>query len=317
MRRLLHLAQSLGTGMILGVLGLMIIAEPASAESGRIVILNGQDLKPYQDVLAGLQQSLTKQGINLSVEIQSLQGKSGKAQDVLRDVKQNGARLVVTLGSLATQAAVREVGHLPILATMIVSADDIQSASNATAVLLEFPLDTQLQWLRRIVPGAGTVGVLFNPKENQTRVNSAMRIAQGTGLTLLTQAVDTPRALPDALENLSRTVDALWGISDSVVMTPQTAEPILLSTLRNKIPLAGLSTSWVKAGALYALDRDYVDIGIQCGEIAGKILGGIGAGSLPPMHPRKVTYSVNLKTAGAMRLELPQDLIHGATHVFQ
>ncbi|MFO0732606.1 MAG: ABC transporter substrate binding protein [Nitrospiraceae bacterium] len=56
-------------------------------------------------------------------------------------------------------------------------------------------------------------------------------------------------------------------------MTPHTAEPILLSTFRNKIPLAGLSTSWVKAGALYALDRDYLDIGSQCGEIAGKILG--------------------------------------------
>ena len=53
-------------------------------------------------------------------------------------------------------------------------------------------------------------------------------------------------------------------------MTPQTAEPILLSTLKNKIPLVGLSSSWVKAGALYALDRDYVDIGLQSGELAGQ-----------------------------------------------
>ncbi len=317
MRRLTHLVKSIRSGILLLALGLMLISGPVSAESGRIVVLSSQDLKPYQDVLAGFQQSLTKQGINLSVEVYPFQGNPMKMHQILSDVKQTGARLVVTLGGAATQAAVREVSHLPILATMIVSADEIKSATNATAVLLEFSLDTQLQWLRRMVPGAGTIGVLFNPKENQTKVDTATRIAKGTGFTLVTQAVDTPRALPDALENVSRSVDALWGISDSVVMTPQTAEPILLVTLRSKIPLAGLSTSWVKAGALYALDRDYVDIGIQCGEVAGKVLGGIGAGSLAPMHPRKVIYAVNLRTARAMNLELPLDVVHGATQIFQ
>ncbi|MBX3122369.1 MAG: hypothetical protein KF854_04800 [Nitrospira sp.] len=316
MRRLIHLIAALGIALTLSALGLIASPDSACAESGRIVVLSGQDLKPYQDVLAGLQQSLTKQGINLAVEIHAAQGAPSTA-NVLEDIKKNGARLVVTLGSAATQAAVREVGQVPILATMIVTADDIKAASNATAVLLDFPLDLQMQWLHRIVPAANTVGVLFNPKENQTKVNHALRIAKENGLSLVTQAVDTPRALPDALENLSRHVDALWGISDSVVMTPQTAEPILLSTLRNKVPLAGLSASWVKAGALYALDRDYLDIGNQCGDIAGKILGGTSASSLAPIFPRKVTYSVNLKTAGAMNLELPQDVVRGATHIFQ
>ncbi len=317
MRRLTHFIPALRIALILSVLRLIASPDSVCAESGRIVVLNGQDLKPYQDVLAGFQQSLSKQGINLPVEIHALQGNPAAAHDVFADIKKNGARLVVTLGSAATQAAVREVGHLPLMATMIVAADDIKPASNATAVLLEFPLDIQMQWIRRIVPAVNSIGVLFNPKENQTKVSNALRIAKETGLTLVTQAVDTPRALPDALENLSRNVDALWGISDSIVMTPQTAEPILLSTLRNKIPLAGLSTSWVKAGALYALDRDYLDIGAQCGEVAGKIIGGASPAALAPTFPRKVTYSVNLKTAGAMNLELPQDVVRGATQVFQ
>ncbi len=317
MRRLTHLMPAIWIALIMSVLRLIASPDSVCAESGRIVVLNGQDLKPYQDVLAGLQQSLYKQGINLPVEVHALQGNPTMTQGVLADIKKNGARLVVTLGSAATQAAVREVGHLPLMATMIVTADDIKPASNATAVLLEFPLDIQMQWLRRIVPAANSIGVLFNPKENQTKVSNAMRVAKETGLTLVTQAVDTPRSLPDALENLSRNVDALWGISDSVVMTPQTAEPILLSTLRNKIPLAGLSTSWVKAGALYALDRDYLDIGVQCGEVAGKILGGASPAALTPSFPRKVTYSVNLKTAGAMNLELTQEVVRGATQIFQ
>ena len=307
----------IGTGVVVCALWLMIVAGHATADSSRIVVLSGQDLKPYQDVLVGFQQSLSKQGININIEVHALKGNQNTMQEVLADVKRNGARLVVTLGTAATQAAVREGSHLPILATMIMSAADIQSAPNATAVLLDFPLDIQLQWLRRIVPGAGTVGMLFNPQENQAKATAALRIAKDTGLTLVTQAVDTPRALPDALDNIARTVDVLWGISDSTVMTAHTAESILLSMLRNKIPLVGLSTPWVKAGALYALDRDYADIGFQCGEVAGKVIGGTKAGSLAPVSPRKVTYAVNLKTAGIIKLELPQDLIRGAAQVFQ
>ena len=312
-----RLISIVGKGILLGVLLLTIVVGDVTAQSGRIVVLSGQDLKPYQEVLAGLQQSLTKQGINLSIEVHSLQGNQRKTQEVLADVKRNGARLVVTLGSAATQAAVREVSHLPILATMIMSATDIQTASNATAVVLDFSLDMQLEWLKRILPGAGTVGILFSPQENQAKVTAAIPLVKDAGLKLMPQAVDSPRALPDALDNISRSVDVLWGISDSMVMTPHTAEAILLSTLRNKIPLIGLSTSWVKAGALYALDRDYLDIGLQCGEIVGRVVGGTTPGSLTPVPPRKVTYAVNLKTAAVIDLELPPELIQGAAQVLQ
>ncbi|MBS0151174.1 MAG: ABC transporter substrate-binding protein [Nitrospira sp.] len=301
--------------LVLLILALLVCL--ASAESNRIVVLSGQDLKPYQEVLAGLQQSLAKQGITVTVEIHALQGNQAKAQSVLVDVKRNGAKLVITLGNQATQAVVREINNLPILATMIVSADDIRSAPNATAVLLDFPIEAQLQWLKRIIPNAGTVGVLFNPKENQLKVDMASTAAKKMELRLAPRSVETPRALPDALDEVTRTADVLWGIPDSVVMTPHTAEPILLSTLKSKVPFVGLSTSWVKAGALYALDRDYLDIGVQTGELAGKLLSGTTGSSLPPMYPRKVTYVLNLKTANVIKLELPPDLIKGALQVFQ
>jgi putative tryptophan/tyrosine transport system substrate-binding protein len=312
-----HLTTTLARAISFGVLILVMFAGSVCAESNRIVVLSGQDLKPYQDVLTGFQQSLVKQGITVHIEIHSFQGNPTKAQDVLEDVKRNGAKLVVTLGNQATQAAVREITRIPILATMIITPDDLRSSPNTTAVLLDFPLETQLQWMKRIIPNAGTVGVLFNPKENQIKVDAASKAANGAGLTLVPKSVETPRALPDALDDIVRTVDVLWGIPDSLVMTLQTAEPILLNTLKNKIPLVGLSSSWVKAGALYALDRDYVDIGLQSGELAGKLLNETSASSLPPVHPRKVAYVVNLKTANLINLDLSQELIRGALQVFQ
>ena len=72
MRRLTHFILAIGIALSLSVLRLMTSPDSVWADSNRIVVLNGQDSKPYQDVLAGLQQSLVKQGITLAVEIHAL-----------------------------------------------------------------------------------------------------------------------------------------------------------------------------------------------------------------------------------------------------
>jgi putative ABC transport system substrate-binding protein len=101
------------------------------------------------------------------------------------------------------------------------------------------------------------------------------------------------------------------------VFNPQTAQSILLFSLRHRIPFVGLSLSWVSAGALYALDRDYQDIGRQCGELALQVIHGARAGALPPSAPRKVVYSVNLKTARQLKVEIPHSLVEGAQKVIE
>lgn len=166
------------------------------------------------------------------------------------------------------------------------------------------------------MPDIKIIGVLYNPKENQTKIDAALQAAKQEGLTLLPKEVEIARALPDALESLARSVDLLWGMNDQLVLSPQTAEAILLFSFRNKVPFAGLSSSWVKAGALYALDRDYKDLGAQCGELAIKILQGTKPNSLAIVPPRRILYSLNQKTADHMKLEFSSSVIKNAQQVF-
>ncbi len=285
-------------------------------ENARIVLIASQDAEPYQEVLNGFRQYLSQHYSHIDFEEHFLQGDVAKATQALQEVKQNGAQLLLTVGSFATQAALRESGNLPIVACLIVDANDIQGAANATGVVLDFSVETQLQWIRRFLPQNRVVGVLFNPQENQHKIAEAARIAQRLGLRLIAREVESPKNLPEALNSLVREADVIWGIWDQMVLSPQTAEPILLFSFRNRIPLAGLSTPWVKAGALYALDRDYTDLGMQCGEQAVQILQGKRASSLPLASPRKVMYAVNLKTARYMKIDIPQELIEGAQQVF-
>jgi putative ABC transport system substrate-binding protein len=281
-----------------------------------IALIASHDAAPYREVINGFRQYLTQRESRFSFDEQFLQGDAAKASEALQKAKQNGAQLLLTIGSIATQAALKEGGELPIVACLIVDATDLQKAANATGVVMDFPVETQLQWLQRLLPQNRTVGVLFNPHENQHKIEEAARIAQSLGIRLIAREVQSPKTLPDALNSLAREADVLWGITDQTVLSPQTAEAILLFSFRNRIPLAGLSTPWVKAGALYALDRDYTDLGAQCGEQAWQIVHGRRANTLPPVPPRKVMYALNLKTARYMKIDIPKTLIDGAQQVF-
>jgi putative ABC transport system substrate-binding protein len=303
---------------VLAAVALWGVAEGATVRpDAHIVVLISQEADPYQEVLAGFRRYMDQQGNKAPIDVYPLRGDAAAADTVLQAARKAPFGLLVTLGSLAAQAAVRQAPDAPIVAGMILNADDLGKATNATAVILEFPVETEFRWMQKLLPGQKKIGVLFNSAENQGRIDAAGRAAKALGLTLNARRLDGPRDLPDALDNLSTHADVLWGVADAVALTPQTAQPILLFSLRNRIPFVGLSMTWVKAGALYALDRDYDDIGAQCGELALKILHGSSPASLPPVPPRKVTYSVNLRTARHMKVEIPRALLEGARSVLE
>jgi len=102
-----------------------------------------------------------------------------------------------------------------------------------------------------------------------------------------------------------------------VVLNRKTVKPLLLFSFRNKIPFIGVSAAWVKAGAFYALDRDYHDIGIQCGEMVNEILHGAAVETIPPAYPRNMPYSLNKKTARLMHMPIEQTLVDNAEKVFK
>ena len=291
-------------------------AAGSGSDDVRIAVLSSHGIDPYQEVLQGFKRCMAQSGIPIKYDVYPLEGDAGKAGRVAEQVAKDGARMLLTLGSLATQTACKTVAHIPIVGGMILNSDDLKGTANATGVVLEFPPEIQFEWLRRILPDNKDIGVIYNPSENGRKLEQAARMAEQMGLRLHAEQIQSPRDLPGALENLAKKANVLWGVADRIALTPQTAEHILLFSYRNRIPFVGLSASWVKAGALYSLDWDYADLGAQCAGIAREILNGAEARSIPPVSPRKVLYTVNLKTAVHMKIEIPENLVRGAREVF-
>jgi putative ABC transport system substrate-binding protein len=287
-----------------------------AAEPARIVALTSHTATPYDQALTGFRQYFRHQGIEVNVEVHALEGDPTRVAKIIQEVKRSRVSVLLTLGTLATQSALQTGVEIPVIAGLIVSSEDIPRGANATGVSLDFPPDVQFQWLRRFVPDARTVGVLYNPAQNRHRITAALQAAARVGLKLETHEVQVPRDIPPALESVGRRVDVLWTVVDTLLLAPETAREILLFSFRNRIPVVGLSPAWVKSGALYALEWDHTDMGLQCAELAAKILDGTRAGSIPVITPRRVLYSVNQRIAIHLKLDITERLIRDAREVF-
>jgi len=284
----------------------------------RITVLKSQGTAPYQETFIGFQEIFSRQTIPVAWTVLELDGDASKADRAVEQIRKSGScDLVFALGTLATEKAVSGLPNTPVVSGMILRKEVLHGAPNATGVILGFPVETHLDWLQRMLPKLTSVGILYNPAENGERVAQVAAAAERRGLRLDTVKVEVPQDLPMALERLSRKAEAIWGIPDDVVLNGQTARQILLSCFRNHIPFIGISSFWTKAGALYSLDRDYRDMGEQCAQTALRILHGTPPSQIPAVTPRKVLYSLNLRTAEYLDLHLPDSLIRGASQVFR
>ena len=299
-------------------LGLLSVLQAAGRPPQRelqVVVVVSQDAPPYRAALTSFQRAMGAEKKPVEVRIVQLQGDSSRAPQVMGSLAK--VDLILTLGTLATRESLRRSHDVPVVAGMILSPEELAGAPNATGVFLQFPVETELEWLARLVPSIRRVGIIYHSDESKARVAQAERLAPGVNLAIQAYQIDRPQELPDALKNLADRADALWGVTDPMVFNPETAKSLLLFSFRHQIPLIGHSTPWVKAGALYALDRDYADIGAQCAEMAEKILDGQSVGSLPPVPPRKVRYTLNRRTAQQMKIGLSERALRDAAEVVE
>lgn len=284
-----------------------------SADPGRriAVVVSTQDA-PFTEAFRGSREYLRSRGVLVEYDEYQLAGDQDAAGPLIDRIRAGRPALVLTLGSLATESVLDRITDIPVVACMVMRLDRVKNAPNATGVGLEFPFDVQIASLRTVLPFVRNLGVLYNRTENGQRIASLRKSAAAAGIETVALEVKAPQDIPDALASLARSTDVVFGLADRVATSPPMAKPLLLFSFRQNIPLVGLSSTWVKAGALYALDWDFSDLGAQAGEMAYQVLQGTGPGQIPAAVPRTVRYSLNLRTARQLHIALPDSVVAGA-----
>jgi putative ABC transport system substrate-binding protein len=225
--------------------------------------------------------------------------------------------IVVSLDASAVEIAQTTFPETPGLAAVTLQENIVPHADNINAILLQIPMEAQLTWLKKFLPNVRRVGILYDPSLSSNLVEEAENAARENNVEIISYAVKSPKDLHAGLKEIYRNADVLLAIPDQTVYSGITAKEILLFSFRNRFPFVGLSESWVKAGALYALDIDYEDLGRQIAALTPKILKDDSQERKKAFKPEGVVYSMNLRSKDQLQLEIANDLIQGASKTFE
>lgn len=305
--------------------GLMLTAvcgRPAlAAQDKKQVLVLTEGIDPItSETLGGIRDVLSEPGqnVNLVVRFIDPEGSAARIIDPTEPAfpqPAGGWDAIIALGSHALHLACRQYPERPVVGGLIMNSDEHLSLPNVTPVVLDFSAATQLGWIKRLLPSARSVGVLYDPQYNEPSVAELRKAAADHSLELVEKSINHPREIPAALKSLPNRIDVLLGIADPTVLTPATAKALLLFSIRNRIPFVGPSRAWVKGGALLALERDYRAIGRQCGNQALSLLHQPKRMKLPATGPDRVLPALNQKAAEKLNVNLPEPLRKEITYL--
>jgi ABC-type uncharacterized transport system substrate-binding protein len=282
----------------------------------RVALVRSSKAAPIDEVARAIVDNFERRQPRLDVTSYLLP-QDGQAADLFAQIRRARPDLVLTLGTRATAAALanRPEG-VPLVFSMVLHPQQAGFLRpDVTGITLEVAPEEQFRLLRRLLPRAHTVGVLYDPTQTGLVVEQARRSAERLGFRLETKTVAGPPEALRAIDRLAARVDVLWAVPDGSVFTPLTTGPIQLAALQRRVPVLGLSASHARTGALAAFALDYADLGRQTTELVRRVITRGNTRGIPVARPRKVDVIVNARTARRLGITLDPALTRQAIEV--
>jgi putative ABC transport system substrate-binding protein len=264
------------------------------------------------------------EGRNLAIEARSASGNQATLASEATELVKLKVDLIVTRGTtaaLAARAATREIPIVMATGTDAMRAGLVSSLAhpggNVTGVVsisdeLAFK---RIELLKILVPRASRVGILADAT-NPPSLDMAKNMQKGAeslGLTTVTRGVQNPNEYEAAFDGLRS--DAVVIITSPVFFTARARFAEL--ALKYRLPTIMGAREYVDAGGLASYGTDYPGLFRRAAEFADKILKGAKPGDLPVEQPTKFELIINLKTATALGITIPQSLLLRADEVIQ
>ena len=235
--------------------------------------------------------------------------------------------VIVTGGTPAAKALKGATRTIPIIKAIIgdpVAAGLVDSLArpggNATGFSIVAPelSGKRLQLLKEIVPGISTAAVMSSISNPQSQIElSEMQVAAQTlELRLDSIQISAESSLEDAFEKLSKqSVQALIVLTDAILYSQRSR--IVALAARKRLPAMYFFREFVKEGGLMSYAPSDSDLFRRAAFYVDRVLKGANPGDLPVEQPVKFELIINLKTAKALALPIPDKLIALADEVIE
>ncbi len=267
------------------------------------------------------------EGQNVSVQYRFPEGSKGSFAEPIEELAHLKVNIILTAGFPATEAARRVALAIPVV---FVVADPIGSGfavslahpgGNMTGLSLAVEEQFSGKWLellKEAAPQVSRTAYLWNPA-NHSSVSSwkvMQQLAPKFGLTLQSVELSDPKDLGEAFATIIH--DRADGvIVDSDAIFSQNYAQIAAFASTNRLPLISVFRRFTEAGGLMSYGPNLHDLWRRAATYVDKILKGAKPADLPVEQPTKFELVMNLKTANALGLTVPQSLLQRADEVIE
>ena len=309
-----------------GALALALAAGGVMAQQKSVAVTAIVEHPALDAVRDGVKEGLKQSGFtvdkNLEWQYQSAQGNTGTAAQIARKFVGDNPDAIVAIATPSAQAVVAATKTVPVVYSAVTDPVAAQlvpsmgpSGTNVTGVSDLLALDKQIELIKKVVPDAKRVGMVYNPGEANSVVvvKQLQELLPKAGMTLVEAAAPRTVDVAAAARSLIGKVDVIYTNTDNNVVSAY--ESLVKVGNDAKIPLIASDTDSVKRGAIAALGINYHDLGVQTGKLVGRILKGEKPGELASETSTKLELFVNPGAAAKQGVTLPEALIKSATEV--
>ena len=320
----------IGLAVVLALLsqGLALAAE--AQPSGKVVTIGILSLEAFPPI-DSFRQRLRELGYvedkNVRFEYRYAEGRNQRFRELAEDLVALKVDIILTWGTEAALEAKRATRTIPIvmgaigdpLAQGIVSSLARPGGNVTGLTSLSGELEgKRLELLKEVIPNLPLVAVLVNPTNRYTgpALQHARLAAEALKIMLRVHETHDAMTLDNELDSLSRERPrALLVFADQFLENQR--RRIAQFALKNGLPSAYTYRDHVEVGGLISYAPSYHDLFRRAATYVDKILKGAKPADLPIEQPTKFELVINMKTAKALGLTIPQSLLVRADEIIQ
>jgi putative tryptophan/tyrosine transport system substrate-binding protein len=267
----------------------------------------------------GLNETGYVEGQNVMVEYHWLDGQYDRLPALMADLIRSRVAVIASFGTVGARVAKAATTTIPIVfgvaedpVKLGLVASLARPGGNATGInfFAREMLAKRLGLLHELVPKAVRIAVLINPgnvPSAEATLRDIPEAARALGLQIQVLHAGTSREIEAAFATLVRDrADALFVAPDGFF----TSRRVQFATLaaRHGIPAAYSNRTYPDVGGLMSYATDRVDMWRQVGVYTGQILTGAKPADMPVLQSTKWEFVINMQTARALGLEVPNSL---------
>ena len=317
--------------------GAVLLAAPLAAEAqqvakiSRIGYLATNRTPHFQEAFRqGLRDLGYVEGRNLVIEDRNAEGKAERLPALAAELVALKVDVIVAASTPAALAAKQATRTLPIVFTAVADAVTsrlvtslAQPSGNVTGLSVLAPelVGKCLELLTQAVPRVNRVAVLWQPgavgeRTEKDTLREAEVAARALGVRPQFVAAPGPVDIERAFSDMSRARASALTVLTSAMLFTERRRLVALAA-KNRLPTVYPWREAVDAGGLMAYGPDLADLYRRVATYVDKILKGAKPADLPVEQPTKFELVINMKTAKALGLTIPQSLLGRADQVIE